>query len=140
MAQIRWLSELALFNFDIKYQTDKSNKAADTLSNCPQLDNKGVSDGSSEKYEMVSCASACEYNTSVLNVKKLPIESKTGINSRSENQVSMLVIGADIVFNIIVVLSETMPEDMLIAQKEGSKIGKIMRYVKLGKKPSQAEI
>ena len=35
MAQIRWLSELALFDFDIKYRTGKSNKAKDALSQHP---------------------------------------------------------------------------------------------------------
>ena len=32
MSQIRWLSDLALFNFDIKYRAGKTNQAADTLS------------------------------------------------------------------------------------------------------------
>ena len=31
-AQIRWLSDLALFDFEIKYRVGKSNQAADTLS------------------------------------------------------------------------------------------------------------
>ena len=35
-AQIRWLSELALFDFDIKYRLGKSNQAADTLSHLSQ--------------------------------------------------------------------------------------------------------
>ena len=35
VAQICWLSELALFDFDIKYQSGKTNLAADTLSHCP---------------------------------------------------------------------------------------------------------
>ena len=34
-AQIRWLSELVLFDFDIKYRTGKSNKAADALNPHP---------------------------------------------------------------------------------------------------------
>ena len=34
-SQIRWLSELALFDFTIKYQTGHSNRAADALSHCP---------------------------------------------------------------------------------------------------------
>ena len=31
-AQIHWLSDLALFDFEIKYRAGKSNQAADTLS------------------------------------------------------------------------------------------------------------
>ena len=34
-SQIQWLSELALFNFTIKYQTGHSNRAADALSHHP---------------------------------------------------------------------------------------------------------
>ena len=34
-SQIRWLSELALFDFVIKYQTGRSNRAADALSHRP---------------------------------------------------------------------------------------------------------
>ena len=36
--QIRWLSELALYNFDIIYHTGKSNLVADTLSCCPEVE------------------------------------------------------------------------------------------------------
>ena len=31
-SQIHWLSDLTLFNFDIKYHAGKNNQAADTLS------------------------------------------------------------------------------------------------------------
>ena len=34
-SQIRWLSELALFDFTIKYQTGRSNRVADALSHRP---------------------------------------------------------------------------------------------------------
>ena len=33
-AQIHWLSDLALFDFDLKYRAGKSNQAADALSQC----------------------------------------------------------------------------------------------------------
>ena len=36
VAQIRWLSELALYNFDIAYRTGKSNLVADALSQRPE--------------------------------------------------------------------------------------------------------
>ena len=34
-SQIRWLSDLMLFDFDIKYRAGKSNQAADALSQQP---------------------------------------------------------------------------------------------------------
>ena len=37
-AQIRWLSELALYNFDIVYHTGKSNLVADALSRHPEVE------------------------------------------------------------------------------------------------------
>ena len=35
VSQICWLSELALFDFNIQYYLGKTNKAADALSQCP---------------------------------------------------------------------------------------------------------
>ena len=37
-AQIRWLSELALYDFDIVYHSGKSNLVADALSRHPELE------------------------------------------------------------------------------------------------------
>ena len=37
-AQIRWLSELALYNFDIMYRTGRSNLVADALSRRPEVE------------------------------------------------------------------------------------------------------
>ena len=37
-AQIRWLSELALYDFDIVYRSGKSNLVADTLSRRPEVE------------------------------------------------------------------------------------------------------
>ena len=44
VAQIRWLSELALYDFDIIYRTGKSNLVADALSwrpESPSSNNRG---------------------------------------------------------------------------------------------------
>ena len=37
-AQIRWLSELVLYDFDIVYHSGKSNLVADALSHCPKVE------------------------------------------------------------------------------------------------------
>ena len=56
-AQIRWLSELALYDFNIIYRTGKSNLVADALSRRPEspgpLNNSGGHD-SDEEWEAVS--------------------------------------------------------------------------------------
>ena len=37
-AQIRWLSELTLYDFDIVYHTGKSNLVTNALSHCPEVE------------------------------------------------------------------------------------------------------
>ena len=59
VAQIRWLSKLALFDFDMKYRSGKSNQAADTLSHCPMTDDEILSDTESDVYETISYTALC---------------------------------------------------------------------------------
>ena len=37
VSQIHWLSKIALFDYNIIYRLGKTNKAADALSQCPEL-------------------------------------------------------------------------------------------------------
>ena len=60
-SQIRWLSELALFNFTIKYQTGHSNRATDALSHRPfnpscYFDNESTD---SDEVEVISYSATC---------------------------------------------------------------------------------
>ena len=61
--QVQWLSELALFNFVMKYQTDHSNRATDGLS-ChpfnPSCDIKSESETNCDAVEVISYSSICE--------------------------------------------------------------------------------
>ena len=62
--QIRWLSELALFDFVIKYRTGHSNRARDALS-CrpfnPSCNNSSItSEADSEEFEVISYSLVCE--------------------------------------------------------------------------------
>ena len=75
-SQIRWLSELALFDFVIKYQTGQSNRAADALSHCPFNpscdDSFTESEANSDECEVISYSSVCEAVDLCLNSTKIP--------------------------------------------------------------------
>ena len=52
-SQICWLSELALFDFNIIYRSGKTNQAADALSQCPELNCTLESDSDSDSDDPV---------------------------------------------------------------------------------------
>ena len=47
-AQIRWLSELALYDFDIVYQMGRSNLVTDALSRRPEVEGKSPNETCSD--------------------------------------------------------------------------------------------
>ena len=63
-AQICWPSELALYDFDIVYQTGHSNLIADTLSRRPEAEgenhNQTCSDNDDEEWQPISYSTICE--------------------------------------------------------------------------------
>ena len=63
-AQIRWLSELALYDFDIIYRTGCSNLVADALSRRPEAEgenhNQTCSDNDDEEWQAISYSTICE--------------------------------------------------------------------------------
>ena len=87
VAQIQWLSKLALFDFDIKYRTGKSNQAADTLSHHPKTENENFSD--SDTYETISYDVVCDYLFEVIKGEKLPLEIKRAVQAEITKQVSV---------------------------------------------------
>ena len=78
-AQIRWLSKLALFDFDIKYRSGKSNQAADALSHHPVTDNEILSDTESNGCKTISYTVMCDDLSEVIKGEKLPLDLKRAV-------------------------------------------------------------
>ena len=87
VSQIRWLSELAFFNFVIKYWTGHSKRAAEALSchpfNPTWDDSFTKSEANSEEFEVISYSSVCEAVDLCLNSTKVPEDLKQGAQNIS---------------------------------------------------------
>ena len=109
VAQIRWLGELALFGFDIKYRTGRSNKAAGALSCHPYVLEEMDNDSKSKQYETISYTMVCEELEEIIDKEKLPIECKVAIQ-KEENKPAQQEL--ELHSNVIEVLSKVSPSKM----------------------------
>ena len=86
-SQIRWLSELALFDFVIKYWTGQFNRATDVLSHHPFNpscdDSFTESEVDSDECEVISYSLVCEAVDLCLNSAKFPKDLKQGVQDIS---------------------------------------------------------
>ena len=77
MSQIRWLLDLTLFDFDIKYRVGKSNQVADTLSQWPvNPDSASESLDGEEEWEAISYEMVCQILDYHLDSHKIPCNLK----------------------------------------------------------------
>ena len=112
-AQIRWLSELALFDFYIKYEAGKSNQAADALSHHPKSSLDWSSDrGSEEEYETISYEMISDDLTELIDGIKMKFK-RASMNSQKEKVINIQGTSA-----MVDVLSKVSPEMMRQAQEE----------------------
>ena len=75
-AQIRWLSGLALFDFEIKYRAGKTNQAADALSRQPENpDSLSESLDGEEEWDTISYEMVCQILNHHLNSANCPFMS-----------------------------------------------------------------
>ena len=133
-AQIRWLSKLALFDFDIKCRTGKSNQAADALSCHPKSSLDMSSDrGSKEEYETISYKVISDDLTELIDGIKIPIELKKEIQRSIHEEPKRENDNIEGTSAMVDVLSKVSPEMMRQAQEEDPEISKIRHYVMLAK-------
>ena len=101
-------------DFDIKYRTGKSNKAAYALSHCPNESEEMDSNPESDEYETTSCAIECEEQEEILDGKKIPQECKVALQDKEDKPVPQEL---DLHSSAIEVLSKVSTSEMKEAQQ-----------------------
>ena len=81
-AQICWLSDLMLFDFEIKYRAGKSNQVADTLSQWPVNPKPSSKSSDDDKeWETISYEMVCQILNHHLDSTKLPYNVKLEVQN-----------------------------------------------------------
>ena len=145
--QIQWLSELALFDFVIKYQTGHSNRAADALS-ChpfnPSCDDSFTkSEANIEEFEVISYSSGCEAVDLCLNSIKIPKDLKQEAQNISctimeeEDESENKIVSS---LNAVSIFEHVTPEQMAEEQQKDPTLKLVYQLVTAGKKPKTLAI
>ena len=151
MSQIHWLSELALFDFNIIYRSGKSNQAADALSWCLEpnckLESDDDSDNDSSYPVVLSYATICNIIKPVLGDTNIPlnIEKKAqAACNLSEGEKNMPKCHAipDLTAqtSAVSVFDQVPPATMAKAQLKDSVLGLVIPFVCKGVKPKVSAI
>ena len=163
-SQIRWLSELALFDFTIKYQTGHSNRAADALSHRPfnpscdfeteSTDSDEVEvisySATSNEVETIPYSVVCEALDQCLNGSKIPEVLKQEAQDIS-CAVQTIVEEEDKLYeeelkevvseiNAVSIFGNISPEDMKEEQQKDPILGLVYKYVTASEKPKTSAI
>ena len=163
-SQIRWLSELALFDFTIKYQTGRSNRATDTLSRRPfnpscdfeteSTDSNEVEvisySATSNEVETIPYSVVCEALDQCLNGSKIPEVLKQEAQDIS-CAVQTIVEEEDKLYeeelkevvskiNAVSIFGNVCPEEMKEEQQKDPILRLVYKYVTASEKPKTSAI
>ena len=158
-AQIRWLSELALYDFDIVYRTGKSNLVTDALSwrpESPSSNTRGGEEDSDEEWEAISYPVTNtgkfygDHNTissQVIFQELTEVIGGVKISHDLKERIEMVGTTYEdmgegelplVQLNMVELFSHITPEQMAEFQGSDNQIGPILQWVKDGKFPSKS--
>ena len=158
-AQIRWLSELALYNFDIIYRTGKSNLVVDALSRRPEspTDNRNNrEEDSDEDWEAISYPvthtgqipeDPITISSSVISHDVTNLVGGVKIQTALRERIEMVgaayeeMEGTDLISiqsHVTEVFNQIPPEQMAEYQWVDNQIGPILPWVQEGKFPPKS--
>ena len=147
-AQIRWLSDLALFDFEIKYRAGKTNQAADALSQWPgNPDSSSESSDVEEEWDTISYEMVCQIVDYHLSSAKLPYHVKHEIQTNladvemansPTNLTSTNIIKAQL--QEVKLFNSIKPEQMVELQKKDLQLSLVYDKVSKNQKSKLSEI
>ena len=147
-SQIRWLSDLTLFDFEIKYRAGKSNQAADALSCRPSNpDSSSESLNGEDEWEAISYDVVCQILDYHLDSRKIPRNIKHEVQvSTAEVNEANLSIGVkspnivDAQLNEVKLFQSIPPSKMAELQKKCNQLSVVYEYVARNQKPKLSVI
>ena len=151
-AQIRWLSELALYNFDIVYRTGKSNLVADALSRHPEVKEETEKEtppkSGNDEWIVVSYqveeqggrVSSAEFNQVISE-----LVGGTKIDKKLKDHIHVMDIAKEqldgktieVATGMVNLFDSIKPKEMAEFQRQDNQIAPIITYVEQDQKPSK---
>ena len=144
-AQIRWLSELALYNFDIVYRTGHSNLVADVLSRRPEAEgenyNQTCSDNDDEEWQAISYSTICEELQGIIGGVKVEhsLRERIQVVQSAEDD----IYGScktEVVAGMVDVFHQVPSTTMAEHQAKDNQLAPVLEWVQKGKQPTKAAI
>ena len=151
-AQIRWLSELTLYDFDIVYHTRKSNLVTDTLSHRPKKEEETEKETppESDDDEWITVSyqvkeqgghiSSTEFNQAISE-----LVGGTKIDKKLKDRIHVMDIAKEkldrktfkVATGMVNLFASVTPKEMAEFQCQDNQIAPIITYVKQDQKPSK---
>ena len=151
-AQIRWLSELALYDFDIVYRTGKSNLVTDALSRRPEveeeIEREVLPESDDEEWIAVSYQveeqggriSSMEFNQAISELvggTKVDKKLKDCIQVTDVAKEKLNGNTIEVATGMVSLFDSITPKEMAEFQRQDNQIAPIFAYVKQDQKPSK---
>ena len=144
-AQIRWLSELALYDFDIVYRTGRNNLLAYALSRRPEIkgenDNQVCSDADDKEWQAISYSAICEELEGIISGVKVEHalrECIQVVQSAKDDIYGSCKIEA--VTGMVDVFHQVSSTTMAEHQAKDNQLAPVLEWVHEGKQPTKAVI
>ena len=141
-AQIRWISELALYDFDIVYRTGRSNNVADALSRRPAdsgSDNEATDE--EEEWTAISYQAVCKTLDIPLGGTKLSRKLRARLQTVDTAHVELgEAEPIEVTTNYVSVFNTVLPETMAQYQRADNQIGPVIKWVESGTPPSKSDL